>query len=453
MWMQPGPPSLLAFCLLILLVVVTCCPLLQGVEAAWVRSVVATSVRPSQRGRPFPQQRGIPVDSRFSAVGPYSTTTTSLFDSLSSSSSKEKANLLVRGGGGGGGSEWHDKRIRPRRPSTISLSALESDPDSTATSGTDDDDTVVSSSSSSSSVEPTTSDSTSSTSSSTRGWIVAIGVASLAVTALTAHTMGTLPAPWLFPGELVVVPYTNAYLWRDVGSTLLTATLAYILAKTIGYGFEQHVIDSKDARKLIHTLSAPLFLLFWPLFSPATGSQIFCALVPLWNMVRLYLASTGRGEPTLALSVSRSGELKEALGGPMIYVCIIFVAILAFWRTSAAGIVALCAMAVGDGLADLVGRRYGASNPWKFVPNKSVAGSTAFFIGSTLAIVGLLQWMTLFPHVGLVLAHSSTGQLWLRAALVAFLTAALELVPIADDNYTVPLAGAALGWILFPIAV
>ena len=452
MWMQPGPSSLLACCLLILLVVVTCCPLLQGVKAAWVRSVAATSVRPSQRGRPFPQQRGIPADSRVSTVGRHSATT-SLFDSLSSSSSKEKANLLVRGGGG---SELETTRgvgrMRSRRPSTTALSALESDQDSTATSGNDDDDAV--SSSSSSLVEPTTGDSSpTSSSSSTRGWIVAIGVASLAVTALTAHTVGTLPAPWLFPGELVVVPYTNAYLWRDVGSTLLTATLAYILAKTIGYGFEQHVIDSKDARKLIHTLSAPLFLLFWPLFSPATGSQVFCALVPLWNIVRLYLASTGQGEPTLALSVSRSGELKEALGGPMIYVCIIFVAILAFWRTSAAGIVALCAMAVGDGLADLVGRRYGASNPWKFVPNKSVAGSTAFFIGSTLAIVGLLQWMTLFPHVGLVLAHSSTGQLWLRAALVAFLTAALELVPIADDNYTVPLAGAALGWILFPIAV
>ncbi|KAL7571350.1 hypothetical protein ACA910_007664 [Epithemia clementina (nom. ined.)] len=284
-----------------------------------------------------------------------------------------------------------------------------------------------------------------------RGWIVVTGFVSLCVTAAVAK-FGVLPGPWFSPGNNEMIPYTDEFLLRDVGSTILTTVLAYILARTITFGFETGYLSSKDARKLIHTLSAPLFVLFWPIFSPAQGSQVFCALVPLLNIVRLYLASTGQGENNLALAVSRSGDLKEALGGPMIYIVIVFVAILAFWRTSAAGIVAVLALAVGDGLADLVGRRFGKSNPWPFLSEqkKSVVGSLAFGVGTTVAIVGILQWILQFPHCGLALAPVVVDEIWMRAAVIGLVTAALELVPIADDNYTVPLAGAILGWILFP---
>jgi hypothetical protein len=42
-------------------------------------------------------------------------------------------------------------------------------------------------------------------------------------------------------------------------------------------------LEPKDSRKIIHTLSAPLFLLFWPVFSDAAGARFFCAVVPLIN--------------------------------------------------------------------------------------------------------------------------------------------------------------------------
>ena len=303
--------------------------------------------------------------------------------------------------------------------------------------------------------------------SSRRGWIMAIGVILLLVT-VEAAKLNILPPPLfdVIRGEsslttfsMEVVPYTNAYLWCDVGWTILTTILGYILAKSIALGYEMGFLSSKDSRKLIHTLSAPLFMLFWPMFSPAQGSQVFCSLVALLNIVRLYFASTGQGESRLAMAVSRSGNLKEALGGPFVYVCILFVAIVTFWRTSSAGIVALCALAVGDGLADLIGRRYGQGNVWPFLPptqKKSVAGSIAFWIGTTLSIVGLLQWFQQFPGCGPHLALTVDGgnllvtQLWIRAVVIGFVTAALALVPVVDDNYTVPLAGAMLALFLFP---
>ena len=46
-----------------------------------------------------------------------------------------------------------------------------------------------------------------------------------------------------------------------------------------------------------------------------------------------------------------------------------------------AGMVALAMMCGGDGLADIVGRRFGGSNPLPYNPSKSVAGSLAMLLG------------------------------------------------------------------------
>jgi len=61
-------------------------------------------------------------------------------------------------------------------------------------------------------------------------------------------------------------------------------------------------------------------------------------------------------EVSLAAAVSPSGDRKEAVGGPLIYVGILSAAIVMFWRDVSAGIVALSTMAAGDGIADIIGR-------------------------------------------------------------------------------------------------
>jgi dolichol kinase len=58
----------------------------------------------------------------------------------------------------------------------------------------------------------------------------------------------------------------------------------------------------------------------------------------------------------LIAAVSRSGQSSEALGGPLIYSIILFIATAFFFRDSPVGIVATAQMAAGDGLADIIGR-------------------------------------------------------------------------------------------------
>eukprot|EP00977_Amphora_coffeiformis_P004870 scaffold1048_cov90-Amphora_coffeaeformis.AAC.3 len=190
-------------------------------------------------------------------------------------------------------------------------------------------------------------------------------------------------------------------------------------------------------------------MLFWPLFSPATGAHWFAAIVPMLNAIRLYRAGTSASdESSLGIAISRSGNAKEALGGPFIYVLLFTASILAFWRNSSVGIVAMATLAAGDGLADLVGRRWGKTNAWPGM-KKSVAGSLAFWLGSWITSVGLLQWMQYWGCLNSLVGTTSLLDMVWRVGVITFLATVVELIPIADDNYTVPLA-AALGalWLL-----
>jgi dolichol kinase len=133
-------------------------------------------------------------------------------------------------------------------------------------------------------------------------------------------------------------------------------------------------IDSKISRKLIHTGSAPLFMMCWPLFSDAPTARLLASAVPFIQIIRLYRAGqatlpnapTDRpgNEAALVKAISRSGERGEALGGPFLYTLVLFTATALGWRTPAAA-VALCQMAVGDGIADIFGRRFGKIK-WPF---------------------------------------------------------------------------------------
>ena len=191
-------------------------------------------------------------------------------------------------------------------------------------------------------------------------------------------------------------------------------------------------------------------MLTWPLFSNAVGARFFAAIVPTLNMIRLLRASQG-DEAELARAVSRSGDKKEALGGPFIYVIIMITSIILFWKSSPVGVMALSTMAAGDGMADLVGRRFGANNKWPGL-NKSAAGTAAFWAASTISSTGLLLWLQKW---GSLTVHTSdldgaavqVQDLLGPVAAISLVAAILELVPIWDDNYTVPAAAALLAMI------
>lgn len=262
--------------------------------------------------------------------------------------------------------------------------------------------------------------------------VLGVAVGSLLSVAAAAK-LGVLPVPLDFE-------YTDALILRDVSTALLSGVLGYAYVKLCTTLAARGILQPRDSRKLIHTLSAPLYILLWPLYSPA--GRCFAACVPMVNAVRLYLAASGdSGESELAQAVSRSGKTNEALGGPFVYVLVLISAISLFWRTSLIGITALSAMAAGDGMADIVGRRLGKSNKWFFSRDKSMAGSFAFVVSGSLCTMTLALWLS---FTGCLALPVPMVELLPRIIGVTVACALTELLPIGDDNWTVPISAAAL---------
>lgn len=189
---------------------------------------------------------------------------------------------------------------------------------------------------------------------------------------------------------------------------------------------------------------------------------MFATIIPLLNAIRLIVAGTGTesgssseqtennistgSEVELANAISRSGDAREALQGPFVYVMVLVFSTFLFWVDNPVGIVSIATMAVGDGLADLIGRRYGASNKWPFNKSKSIAGSTALLLGSVLGSFGLLSWLTWAGALD-PLPYESFDLLG-RLLVIGVVSAAVELAPVVDDNYSVPITAGVLSALL-----
>uniref|UniRef100_A0A7S2DMS8 Dolichol kinase n=1 Tax=Octactis speculum TaxID=3111310 RepID=A0A7S2DMS8_9STRA len=235
---------------------------------------------------------------------------------------------------------------------------------------------------------------------------------------------------------------------RDAASSLFGLGAATIWLKTVTSVATRGLVDPTISRKIIHCGSAPLFLLTWPLFSSSLTARFFASAIPIFSLLRIIKASQGEKERDLLAAISRSGGAHEALGGPFIYSLNLLAATLFGWRTSLISVVAIAQMAAGDGLADIIGRRFGASS-WTFSPTKSMEGSAAFVVGGFVCSMALIGWLSSFKVLSL-----GYGSGWLSFAALAprilgisLACAAIELVTLVDDNYSVPVLALVLGHI------
>jgi phytol kinase len=201
-------------------------------------------------------------------------------------------------------------------------------------------------------------------------------------------------------------------------------------------------VSSNLSRKLIHIGTGPLFVLCWLLFSPAPSARWLAALVPFAITIQFILVGLGViGDEAAVRSMSRSGDRAEILRGPLYYGIVFVLLTLVYWREEPIGMIALMMMCGGDGLADLVGRRYGTARlPWN--ANKSWAGSLAVLLGGlalSTVILGVFIAVGAFPQPLTAYLPGLT--------LTALAVTLVESLPFKDvDNLTITLAALAVGF-------
>ena len=215
----------------------------------------------------------------------------------------------------------------------------------------------------------------------------------------------------------IILQIAIVVLW--IGLLLLVASLLNRYGKD----------NSEVVRKVVHIGTGNVILFAWWLHIPAfigVGASILASIVTFLSYRFPILPGIN--------SVGRKSL------GTFFYAVSIGVLVAWFWAINKPQYAALgiLVMAWGDGLAALVGQKFG-KHPYKIWENqKSWEGS------GTMALVSFIVSSLIFLSV-----HGNNWQTWIVSLTVALLATALEAFSVYGiDNLTVPLGSAALGFLL-----
>ena len=228
-------------------------------------------------------------------------------------------------------------------------------------------------------------------------------------------------------------------------AVLVTFAIALAFLRLMDFLAHRGFIESRLSRKLIHIGTGPIFVLCWLMFTDEAISRWLAALVPLVITIQFALVGLGIIKDEAAVkAMSRTGDRREILRGPLLY-GIVFVAMtLIYWKDSLIGIPALMILCGGDGIADIVGRRVNSPKlPWS--REKSVAGSLSVFFGGwllTMFIFTIYVWIGAFS--------GPTTRFVVPVSLVALGATLIESLPFKDiDNITIAVACVVIGHLVF----
>lgn len=234
-------------------------------------------------------------------------------------------------------------------------------------------------------------------------------------------------------------------LSNNLIATILTFTAALLWLRINDLAAHRGWISSHLSRKIIHIGTGPIYVLCWLLFQETPSGRYLAALVPGLITLQFILVGVGLIKDEAAVkALSRTGDRREILRGPLFYGVIFVVLTIIYWKDSPIGMVALMLMCGGDGMADIIGRKYGNIKlPW--APGKSWVGSLAMFIGGltlSIAVLGVYIIADVFPD-------TLTSYI-LPLIIIAMVGTLVESLPLKDmDNITVTVSAVILGhWLL-----
>ena len=227
-------------------------------------------------------------------------------------------------------------------------------------------------------------------------------------------------------------------------SLLITFAVTLIWLRVNDFLAHKGWISSHLSRKIIHMGTGPLFVLCWLLFTNHPTARYLAALVPLVITIQFAMIGLGIIQDEAAVqAMSRTGDRREVLKGPLFYGIIFVVLTIVYWKNSPIGITALMLMCGGDGMADIIGRRFGKT-PLPWAKHKTWVGSLGMLLGGWVFTVFILF---IYTYSGI---FNGTLVSYLPAITIISIVATLvESLPIDDfDNITVVASAIILGTFL-----
>jgi dolichol kinase len=188
-----------------------------------------------------------------------------------------------------------------------------------------------------------------------------------------------------------------------------------------------------NPRKVVHVLTGGI-VFFWWMFD----SSIVMAGLAAFPFIILLLLAT----PISPVGFLRKSSLgaRSSEGHPygLVLYAISWTLIAYFlFDDLYAASIAIAAMSFGDGMGEMIGKKYGKI---RYMPHRTAEGSAAVFL-ATCASILVLYWFY-FVFLGYELSTPPV-LLWLFAPVLAFFVTFLEAVtPGSVDNLVIPLVVA-----------
>ena len=122
-------------------------------------------------------------------------------------------------------------------------------------------------------------------------------------------------------------------LRNNLIATIIAFGTALVWLRINNFAAQKHWISSQLSRKFIHIGTGPIFVLSWLLFNDNPTARFLAALVPLTITIQFILVGLGviRDESAVQ-SMSRTGDRREILRGPLYYGVIFVIITLVFWK-------------------------------------------------------------------------------------------------------------------------
>jgi len=194
---------------------------------------------------------------------------------------------------------------------------------------------------------------------------------------------------------LLKAPIQPVILWNFFAGAVLPAIYIFsiigFMDKLVAKGFPQDL-----SRKIIH-IAAGSWVWCWPVLDPSDWSYVFnISVAALWTLLFLIKGLTAGPEDTAVKTMTRTGNPKELLLGPLFFTLAMeFIGILYFMTE--AGVVTMGYLGWGDGLSAWIGSRYGKHKYKLLGREKSIEGSLTVFLAGFIGsfLLYLLVFYTL----------------------------------------------------------
>lgn len=230
----------------------------------------------------------------------------------------------------------------------------------------------------------------------------------------------------LFPGLESI-----SLLWLQI--TLAAGWVVLIIL--IAWGVSRFTNSEPEIiRKIVHIGTGNVILIAWWLNIPATvgiTASIFASIITLLSYI-------------FPISPGINSVGRQSLG-TFFYALSIGILVAGFWylQQPQYAAIGILTMAWGDGLAALIGQRFGKHKYKLLGSNKSWEGSF------TMTFLSFLINMFI-----LLATQGNIWQTWVISILVAIVATTLEAFSfLGIDNLTVPVGSAALAYSLIQILV